>query len=286
MSTPSLREIEEVMTALWTDPKSREELYAERRTGLRPAGMLAGAPKDLLDQIDMDGVELYADLMRYGMQELMLSIYPGCAALIGESWEQVVDDYLKKLPPSHYHLNNTAQRFREYITEYGGKILEKYPFLPELADYEWIELELMEKDVVIKEYPYKGLSSPDDLQNLRPVVNPALVVRTYQYPVTEIVDHLADECSCSLPEKIQPRRTTVVILRDPVSHKCTFMELAEISAAVVETAQKEMVSYRDLAASAVKLTPEADPQDAVLEFLELVEKLQTKRAFVGSAPVS
>ncbi len=283
MAGPSLHDVERTMTLLWTNRKARQKLLGKtaRRGGSKPPGKLSPV---VLREADQQGVLLYADLLRTGMQDLMLSVYPGCASLIGDDWSEVVDDYFERYPSAHYHLNEAARQLPEYLAGYGKVWCKKYPYLVELADYEWIELELMESDASIEEHPWQEPGSADELERLRPVVNPVLMLRSYSYNIPEIVETLKNEGS-SLTD-LDPCPTKIAVYRHPETHFCKFLELKPVAAVVVELAIKGPASYAELAAAAVKAALEMDPQEAIVEFLDLIEKLQSLKVFVGSMPIT
>jgi hypothetical protein len=285
MPTHSLHEIEKTMRMLWMDRKEREA-FLDGQTGKKKkaaASRVSEVSPELLGEIDKNGVKLYAGLLNYGHQDLMLSIYPGCAKLIGDKWEDVVDHYLEKYPPEHFNLNRTASRFPEYIGKYGDRYLKRFPYLAELADYEWIELELMESDVAIEVCEFTSLTTPEHFEQWAPVVNQVLLLREYKYPITNVVDHLEDDCC--LPRDVEPAQTFVAVYRDPETNFCRFLEVGQSAAKVISTAQAARVPYRDLLGLAVSMSAAQDPQQAVVEFLELIEKLQSLSLFVGSVRI-
>jgi hypothetical protein len=276
---PSLREIEQTVAALWLNEDARTWLV--KRKGA-PPDCLKNAPPEILDTVDRKGVALYADLMNYGHQDVMASIYPYCQRLLGKQWESTVDDYLLRFPPEHYNFNRLCSRLPEYFTTYGGTLIEKHPFLPELADYEWIELEKMEQDAAIKTLPHSELSDLGQLAALRPLVNPTLTVRDYRFNILDIAARL-DEGK-RLGKAVQPERTFVAIYRHPQSHLCRFVELGEAAAAIIDAARGGL-SYQQLIPQAVAALS-GDPQQAVMAFLELVEEFQELAIFVGSEPAA
>jgi hypothetical protein len=281
MPTHSLHEIEKTMRMLWMDRKERERfLDGKSSKKKQQTAKVDEVHPELLTAIDKNGVKLYAGLMNYGYQDLMLSVYPGCAKLLDDKWSDVVDHYLEKYPPSHFNLNQTARRFPDYLTKYGDRYLKRFPYLAELADYEWIELELMEVDREIAVHDWSSLSAPEHFEQFAPVVNPVLLIREYKYPITSVVDHLEDDCC--LPRDVEPDDTFVAIFRDPDSGFCRFLEVGQAAANIIRTAEAAPTPYRDLLTMAVSASEGNDPQLAVMQFLELIEKLQSVRLFVGS----
>lgn len=273
---PSLHEIEKTVATLWLNRDAREWLLNGRK-GPMPA-VLADAPPEVLREVDRKGVDLYGSLMAFGHHDVMENVYPYTAALLGSKWHAVVEDYLLRFPPDHHNFNRLCAQFSHYLTIYGGTLSSKYPFIAELADYEWIELEKMEEDVDIEVFSHKQLVSPEQITSLHPVVNPTLTVRDYKYDVLQIGDHIKEGRKLG---RIKPERTLVACYRHPIEHYGKFAEIGEAAAKVVELARKP-ISYQALIPAVVSLTPDLDPQESVTAFLELVEDLQELGIFVGS----
>src|SRR5579883_3341877 len=115
----ALRDIERTMRSLWMDRTFREGFLDAREdagcsknpsTKPRASTTFGGIERALLDQIDVRGVKLYSGLLRYGYHDVNDSVYPCCARLLGDRWDDIVDHYIHKFPPDHYNLNRTAAR--------------------------------------------------------------------------------------------------------------------------------------------------------------------------------
>ncbi|HEY9677899.1 MAG TPA: putative DNA-binding domain-containing protein [Drouetiella sp.] len=273
MSAPSLHEIESSLSTLWLKESVRESLEKGSST-IAPA---------IAENVDKSGVELYATLLAYGQQELMNSIYPYCAKALKKKWEQTVKEYFLKYPPNHFNLNRAAKRFSEYLKEDRGDLMEKYPFLAELAEYEWLELELLEVDEVVALQPNLVLAKPEHFIQYAPLLNPVLILREYQYPVSAIADKLAANKSVA---KTKPERSRVAIYRHPQTNHCKFLDVGEVAFEVIQASQQKPKSYADLISLSVEKAANLDPQKTVVEFLDLIEKLQELQVFIGSKKIA
>ena len=259
------------MLTLWTRRKERSDFLA----GKVPEGL----DPELIGSIDRKGVNLYASLINTGQHDLMDSIYPGCAKLLKKAWSEVVDDYMETSPSDHYHLNSAAKGFAKYLEAHGEKHLQRFPFLAELADYEWIELEILESDEVPEFGEDVALDSPEVFQNYGPVVNRVLATRTYEYPIAKVVDWLKDDIK--LPRRVKKEKTHLAIFREPEEQNSKFAELSELAALLLQRAAEQPVSYAELITFAVQSVG-GDPQSVIMSFLELVEDLQELKLFLGS----
>jgi hypothetical protein len=244
------------------------------------------------------GIALYASLLNYGHHDVINSIYPGCRKVLDDAWESIVDDYLLKYPPKHHTVNRLADSLSDYFTKYGGTYLKKYPFLSELAHYEWIELELMENPQQIFSGDYEGLTQAEHFTDFGPIVNPVLIICDYEYPIADICDLLSEDRP--LKKSYKKASTSVAICRNPETHLCRFLELGSISSLMLKYAITEskispydgkknsfvQVSYKELLE---KITANANGislEDCVLEYMQLVDTLQELGMFCGSAPIA
>jgi Putative DNA-binding domain len=279
---PSLREIQQTISTLWLDKEAR--IWLVKRRGPRPQS-LQGASDEILKNADHAGLQLYSELLNFGHQDVMASVYPYCSKLLGKKWEETVEDYLRKLPPDHYNFNRLCSRFSQYLTEFGGEWLKRWPFLAELADYEWIELEKLEQDVRIEALPHQPLTDLAQVMSLKPVLNPSVTVRHYSYDILAIADNLEEGKRIS---KVAPISSFVAAYRHPQTQRCCFAELGAAAAKAVEESSSSSgngLSYQQLIPLTFAIMGEADPQSAMMQFLEMVEELQEMRIFVGSQPV-
>lgn len=281
----SLRDIEKTLLNLWMFHGARLQLRGEAsKSAKKSAGKsYLSLPPEILEQIDRRGVELYAELLNIGHQDLMENIYPGCAKLIGDKWGQIVDHYLEHFPPAHFNLNRAAEHFPQYLREHGYRYTRTYPYIVELADYEWLELDILEHPGKVVKFPQIALTDSGQFASLRPVVNPVLAIRRYKYPIPEIVQHLEDDCC--VPKDVAPKVTHVIDYRDPDSKDCRFLEVGEITARLVQCALERPVSYKEMIAMSLAEAGQVSAQDCVIQFLEMVEQLQERSLFVGSQPI-
>lgn len=264
----SLHEIEKTLTSIWM-----------QRQPIESAKSLSCLLES--DQFDADGARLYARLIGYGHEDVLTSIYPYCAELLGNSWEKLIKKYVSVFPPDHFHLNSSARRFPQFLSEHCADLLEKRPYLAELADYEWLEMELLEVDTTISVTERTPLSDPEAFVSLGPVLNPTLAVKTYKYPIQTIVD-LLDEGKGSR-KKFAPEKSHVAMYRDPFSHRVRIVELDENAQVLLSEA--DVSSYGQLAKRCVELNPERNPQSSVTDLIELIEQFHEINLFVGDKKV-
>ncbi|MBX9667068.1 MAG: putative DNA-binding domain-containing protein [Candidatus Obscuribacterales bacterium] len=271
--TTSLRSIEKSLATLWTKD-------APRQTFLGGGGEASVEPGVEPVQIDPRGVKMYATLIRTGRQDLMQSIYPGCSKILSRTWQKLVDQYMETRPPSHYNLNKAAGSFSDFLRNDMPELVMRHPFLPELADYEWIELEILESPDKAVHGDQLTLDDPSLFQSHGPVLNTVLVIRHYQYPIAKLVDWLREDVR--LPRRLKKGATHLAIYRDPHELTSRFLELGELSSKMIEQLMPQQMSYAELLAWTVTESKSKNPQETVLKTIELFDELNRLNVFVGS----
>lgn len=269
----ALRDVETSLQTLWTK-KSEREKFLKGKLNLFPAGQ----------EPDPKGIELYATLLNRGQIDLMESIYPACQRLISD-FETLVYRYMEECPPTHFNLNQSAKGFSKYLETNCPELVKKFPFLPELADYEWIELEVMEDEVEWPPSEQIELNDPGLFATYRPVLNSTLKLKNYKYPISEIVDKLIDseESEKTIAKRVKESPVTLAIFREPKEHDARFLELGELSTFIVKTILAEKPTYQTLIAASVQAFPKKKADSLVLELLEIFSKLEEHKLILGKA---
>ena len=201
------------------------------------------AVTELNDESWSSSVELYSGLIGLGYLQTMSSIYPACRQLLGEErFASTVEHYIKQHPPEHYRLNLIGSRFPLYLSKLSQNSLE-FPFICELADYEWTELLLMEDRRKIAPLCFAKMTSVSQWQSQQPVLNPVLELRYYNYSIPEIVSLIVDGADSRILSESPVCPTTVAIFRDPHNESVRFLELKPVPASLLALLKMRTVSY-------------------------------------------
>lgn len=272
----SLRNIQSTLQMFWLDSAVCEDYFCGDADS--QAGCVSAAFRR---NCDRQGVELYGQLMRFGWHDVMSSIYPLCEDLLGDEWQNTVDHYLKMYPPGHFNLNRLAQHFSCYLASHGDELLRRFPYIAELADYEWMELEVLEHPAVVFRKSDAPLSTAEEFALWSPIVNPTLCTRRYQYPLLEIAESVARGEPASIVLS-HAKQAYVAAFRPSQSNDCQIIELSKPAFTVLEKVVAKSCTYAQLARQAICLCKVLSSQDAVLEFIDLIEKLHDMDIFVGA----
>lgn len=273
--TISLEHIQTTLKTLWLDRESLAVFFNTEGA--------AGESNDVIsfrEGADREGIELYGQLLRYGWHEVMSSIYPLCEHVLAAHWETTVDDYFKRYPPRHYNLNRLAARFAEYLKcqEYGAT--KKVPWIAELADFEWLELEVLEHPGVVAKTSSKPLGAVEHFQGLAPVLNPTLCTRAYKYAVMDIADAVErGDCIDNLLS--EPKESFVAGFRRSQTNGCNIVSISKLTHLILQNAQRQVSSYGELASLAISMCDGMSPEDAALDFINHIEKMHEISLLVG-----
>jgi hypothetical protein len=217
---------------------------------------------------DEKGIALYSSLIEFGRFDLMVSIFPIIHKLLGKNFKEPALDYFEAMPPRHYNLNRAAENFASYLADKCPKLIKRYPFLSELADYEWIELLVLEQAEgnLTAQAASKNVSVDDTdwaarFATLAPVFTSAIVARKYKFDIPAIA--LSIKAGEKLSAKLlKPSATPVgvIVFRDPVSLDARFLEVGEVAMNILEMVlAKPGTSYGELLSI---LCANASPEEA------------------------
>ncbi len=279
----TLSEVEANLQTLWTSKKSLKDFLDGNLKLFKNS-----------QEPDPKAIALYADLISIGQINLMESIYPACQRFISD-FEALVYKYMEECPPTHFNLNQAAKGFSFFLKKKCPDLVKQLPFLPELADYEWLELEVMEADVDWPAHEAIVLNDPALFAVYRPVLNPTMQLRNYKYPISDIVDQLIDSSSDSdLKEKsveqkivstTKKKAVTLAIFREPKTHEVKFLQLGEITRFAIEqirVKQPNIPTYQELLALTIPAFGKRKADEVVLELLDILPKLEEHKLILGS----
>ena len=253
MSNFKLKEIEELLLRLWTDPN-----YLAAATA-------AGALPDLANEkLDLRGASVYAAVLKANRLETMKAICPRTHKVAAEQWERLILSYCNKMPElasnrkpdsNHFLLNNMAAYFHGYFLAEEVQLAAEHPYMADLIHFEITEAELGELDVEIRCQKQPELKDARQFSSLAPIINPCLRVLRYQFDIPEIISVIDSVAIDPLSENKEPllfeeKAVVLLAVRNPLSHKIRIIEVNELTALLVDTAIAGTRSYQDLVALA------------------------------------
>ncbi len=225
-----------------------------------------GKVKDL-SKSTLEEIKIYRELVRNSFCDVSIKIYPFTYKLLSKSWEKLLSDYLEKYPPASPILNKVVEQLPEYLSIRKDS-LKKYPFISELARYEWLEVEIYEREGQEKRGEKNKILS----------LNPIHEICTFNYAIPEIVEMIENNQPLG---KIYKQKTIVLIYRDPKDLSVRFFELSTSTLAFIELLKSgfsiDMVIY--FLANAYQID-EKNYKSFEKEAMKLVKTLKKSRILV------
>ena len=145
-------------------------------------------------------ISVYNELLFNNLTGFLDSCFPVCRALLGETrWRHLNRTFYRDWPLHTPWFREIPREFTRYLA--AGGVAQRLPgWLAELANYEWAELA-----VDIMDVPLPAPDPTGDLMLGRPVLNPARLDLSYNWPVHRIGTDYRPR---------RPQATQLVVYRD------------------------------------------------------------------------
>lgn len=216
-------------------------------------------------------MKVYNGLLYNNMEGFLLGCFPVCRKILGKHrWDRLVRVFFRDHVCHTPLFRRIPEEFLQYL-QTAPQILAECPaFLPELAHYEWIELELDTSD---RDAHLPPFDAAGDLMAGRPLLNPVLRVLAYRWPVHRLSPRFK-------PDKPPLEPTFTLAFRNP-DLQVRFMLINAASARLLNLFQE----YPELSGDEVVglLAGELDmPQETLSGFVRaLVQDLHAQGAILG-----
>ncbi|MBT8077625.1 MAG: putative DNA-binding domain-containing protein [Gammaproteobacteria bacterium] len=175
-----------------------------------------------------DGIEdrrmaIYRDLFFNNLLKLISNTFPVLRKLHSpERWRALVREFMVRHRASTPYFLEIPQEFLAFLEHEHAADAADFPFLAELAHYEWVELALSVSD---KENDLSAVDPDGDLLDGTPVKSMLAWAFTYRFPVHRIAPDY-------LPDRPGDTPTSLVVYRRS-DDEVSFMELNPVSAALL-----------------------------------------------------
>lgn len=213
-------------------------------------------------------MQIYQDLVFGNLDSLLASNFPVLQRIITpHHWESLIRGFLRDYRATTPHFPLLPQEFLSYLQDLyqsDDSIFERYPFIWELAHYEWVEL-----DVQIAETPeppeVKAATQANDTLEL----NVSARILAYEWPVHQIgSDFMSTE---------RPQTPTFLAVFQNAEADCEFMSLTPLAALLLENIEHHAAcSLADHVAILAKQHGTLSPQSLFDDTVSLVNRMRTK----------
>jgi hypothetical protein len=218
-------------------------------------------------------MKVYSDLLYNNMDGFLLACFPVCRKILGQRrWNRLVREFFRDHVCHTPLFRRIPEEFLRFLqSEWAGA--DDFPaFLPELAHYEWVELEL---DTSNGDAHLPTFDPAGDLMAGRPLLNPVLRVLAYRWPVHRLSPRFK-------PDQPPTQPTFTLAFRD-AGFQVRFMLINSASARLLSLfqAHPELTGNEVVGLLAGEM---AMPPDNLLSYARtLVQDLHAQGVFLGVA---
>jgi len=165
-------------------------------------------------------IKIYSDLFYNNVEGFISDAFPVLRTLYSEDdWHKLVRDYFKNHQNHTPYFLELSQEFLSYLQNERENHDDDFPFMLELAHYEWMELavEIDETDIDLSNVNVSG-----DLLSGHPVISPLAWPLSYNYEVHKISEDY-------IPDEAPAQATHLIVYRDH-DDQVRFMEINAVTA--------------------------------------------------------
>lgn len=191
-------------------------------------------------KIRPERAQIYYNHVKIGFENVLRKAYPLTYHLLKpKRWSQLTDAFLAEVDCATPFLWKMPQFLVDYVKKNRWADHFKIPYLNDLVDFEWIEIEIhMMPDALEKNARKKGNLLDDPL-----IVNPESRILTYSYPVYE---------KKKLPRPMQKSTYPLLTFRHPDTGQVHFIALSSFFKTVLELIKGQHLSGRKALIAAAK----------------------------------
>lgn len=225
------------------------------------------------NDVEARRMKIYTDLFYNNVEGFMSNSYPVLREIHDdESWHRLIRDYF------HTHKARTPlfpempREFLHYLENERQAGANDYPFMLELAHYEWAELALS----LSEQEPDRTHTDTDgDLLQGLPVLSPLAWPLSYHWPVHQIgPDYLPD----TLVESM-----TYLLLHRDLEDEVHFIELNPVTARLLQLIEEQSLPSSDVMLQQIaEELNHPDPQLVIQGGLSIMQDLFQRNVILGT----
>lgn len=207
-----------------------------------------------------DHIKHYRRLVFNIINDSLQSAYPLTLKLLPEQeWEDLVNEFFTNHPCQSPQVWWMPREFYEYIVENNHPIISKYPFLPNLLEMEWLEVELFMMEDISVNYKKSEQLITDEI-----LLNPEHRLVRFDFPV-----HLKKASDINTSHKGD---YFLVMHREPETGKVLFMDISVFFARLIENLQLAPLPFDDLILKTINEFGIIDKDQAYMESKTFINK--------------
>ena len=253
-------------------PAARKKPLAFQRLQYRFAAHLRDPKRNPAPPgIEARRLKIYSELFYNNVEGFLSNAFPVLRKITPEKrWHAMARDFFSHHESHEPLFHKIAQEFLKYLETERGKVPGDWPFLRELAHYEWVELALSVADSP----PPAALKTDGDLLEGIPVVSPLAWSLTYHYPVHRIGPDFR-------PKKTDGSPTYLLVWRNR-QDEVKFMETNAVTARLMELMKPRRVTGQRLLTRIARELKHPQPQTVIAQGLQTLRDLRDRDIILGT----
>ena len=216
---------------------------------------------------------IYRDLFYNNIESFLSGNFPVLHEITpDEKWHGIVRDFMVKHRCETPHFPEIAQEFLAYLSESREAEADDYPFMLELAHYEWVELALgiSDEDADLPPHDPNG-----DLIEGVPLISPVAWNLSYSYPVHRISPEMIPDAPSGEPNHL-------VVYRDRLD-KIHFLEINAVTQRLLELIKQNAdATGLEILQMIADEMQHPDPDVVITAGTQLIQDLRARNIIIGT----
>ena len=216
-------------------------------------------------------MKIYAELFYNNVQGFLAGAFPVLRRITpDERWHAMVRDFFARHESHEPLFHRIAQEFLAYLAR-ERRARGDFPFLRELAHYEWVELAL---SVAPQDLTAVAADRAGDLLDEVPVLSPLAWPLAYEFPVHRIGPDF-------LPSRPDAAPTHLIVWRDRAD-EVRFMEANPVTARLLALLRDRPASGRALLERIARELGHPQPESVVAQGGAILRELRDRDIVLGT----
>lgn len=210
-------------------------------------------------------MDMYRELFFNNIDSFLSANFPVLRTLLNDrQWFELGQDFFARHACQSPHFSQIPEEFLDYLQN-ERDVAADFPFMLELAHYEWVEMALSISKETVPTKP----QNLDNLLRLRIQLSPLAWPLAYQYPVQKI-------SPAFLPETAPELATFLVVYRDQ-EDEVNFIEITPITYRLLQIIQEhDGVLTADCLKQVAEESQHSNPEMIIAGGLQILKELAEK----------
>lgn len=228
------------------------------------------------DGIEQRRMAVYTEIIYNGLNDQLSGVFPVLRDITpDESWHAMLRDFFVRHRAETPLFTEIALEFIEYLQDVREPSANDWPFMLELAHYEYVELAVSISNADESEEAKAAYDPNGDLLRGHPVVAPTAWNLTYSFPVHKISPEY-------LPSETPDEPTHLVVYRDRLD-EVHFLEINGVTQRLLTLLQENPESTGlELLKQIADELQHPDPEAVINAGRGLMDDLRNRNVILGS----